>query len=79
MSAPMNHAAQRADERRAVKGFWAKAERHRGEQLIAARAILETPATIAKNGGEGSAVVSWADSHCGMTLSGGRRNDANAF
>lgn len=61
----MNHAAnqhhaQRAGDRRAVAGFWTRAERHRGEQLVAARAILETPASIARNGGEGSAVVTWA-------------------
>jgi len=52
--------AQRASESRAVKGFWAKVERYRDEQLAAAKAILETPASIAQNGGEGSAVVAWA-------------------
>jgi len=60
----MNHAqqrhVQRATDRKAVSAFWARAERYRDEQLVAAKAILETPTSIAQNGGEGSAVVSWA-------------------
>jgi hypothetical protein len=60
--------AQRASDQRAISAFWSRAEKHRGEQLIAAKAILETPASIAQNGGEGAAVVAWAR----LTL----RNDA---
>jgi hypothetical protein len=64
MSAYANHAARhhaaRASERKAVSAFWAKADKHSAEKLEAAKAILETPASIAQNGGEGSAVVSWA-------------------
>jgi len=52
--------ATRSADIRAVSAFWARAERYRGEQLEAAKAILETPASIARNGGEASATVVWA-------------------
>lgn len=57
----MNHASQRhaarASDRKAIGAFWVKAEKHRGEQLEAAKAILQD---VAKYGGEASAVVAWA-------------------
>jgi len=49
--------AQRASGRKAISAFWAKAERHRSEQLEAAKAILQD---VAKYGGEAAAVVAWA-------------------
>ena len=49
--------AGRADDRKAIGRFWAKAERYNAEKLEAAKAILED---AGKYGGEAAAVVAWA-------------------
>ena len=57
--------ARRAADRKAISAFWDRAEKHRGEQVEAATAIVKD---VVRYGGESAAVVAWAR----LTL----RNDA---
>ena len=52
-----SHLAGLATERMAVKTFWDRASKFGGQNLAAARAILEDPE---KHGGEGAGLVVWA-------------------
>jgi hypothetical protein len=52
-----SHHAARAEERKAIKGFWARAEKFSDENRIAAEIIVSD---VERYGGEGSALVQWA-------------------
>lgn len=51
------HAIARVEERRAVAGFWARAERYSDENRAAAGIILADPE---HHGGESAGLVRWA-------------------
>ena len=52
-----SHHADRADERKAVAGFWAKAEGYFEANRVAAEIIVSD---VEKHGGEGAGLVQWA-------------------
>ena len=51
------HHSERAESRKAVAGFWARAEKFSDENSAAARIIL---ADVERHGGEGAGLVLWA-------------------
>jgi len=53
-------AGNRAQERRAVRLFWERAEHYREQNLIAANIITASPESIEMFGGRFSGLVRWA-------------------
>jgi hypothetical protein len=58
--AARRQAGTRAAERKAVRLYWARAERYREQNVEAANIILATPASIEFFGGQYSGLVRWS-------------------